>query len=76
MTYGKTSPGMPRTSPTTRPPAQLSEEDLERINDLVRDLRQRLQRDTPDEVTQEVKTVVAPARSGFARVIGRAFRRS
>lgn len=51
-------------------PAELSVEDVEKINGLVRELRQRLVNDTPQE------TVEPPTRPGFASALGRAFRRS
>ena len=71
MPYVTGAPGPLRQNYPSRPATELSDDEVERINVLVRELRERLVTEAP----QEVKTV-EPARPGLAGVLGRAFRRS
>ena len=72
MRYRQGPLGTSRQDRLTKAPAELSPEEVERINGLVRELRQRLVTETP----QEPEVVEPPPRPGFVRALGRAFRRS
>ena len=68
--YRISAAGIFRQDAPAKAPAELSAEDVEKINGLVRELRQRLVNDTPHE------TIEPPSRPGFARALSRAFRKS
>ena len=64
--------GTSRQDRPMKAPAELPADEIERINGLVRELRERLVNETP----QEREVVEPPPRPGFVRALGRAFRRS
>ena len=70
MLYRKGATGTSKPVTAMKAPAQLTGEEVERINDLVRELRQRVLTQAPQDVAAK------PVRPRFARAIGRAFGRS
>ena len=70
MLYRRGANGTSKPVTAMKAPAQLTAEEVEKINDLVRELRQRVLTQTPQEIA--AKSV----RPRLARAIGRAFGRS
>jgi len=70
MPYGNRAASAFRSDAPIRRRTVLTVEEVERITGLVRDLRQRLLSETPEEVVEP------PSRPFLERAIGRAFRRS